>query len=94
MPSHADRVRRNYACPTCDGTGRDGDPYDMGADASCDACAGSGILLTAQLPMPHLTGLGLGFNVPDWMIREEIALVELMLKSVRHINRNYDELWP
>lgn len=47
MPSHQERVRRNYTCPDCVGTGII-DDYE--GQYPCSDCNGSGIVLTARTP--------------------------------------------
>src|ERR1051326_7733445 len=49
MPSHSERVRRNYRCADCDGSGRVGD-YD-GGEYACVECDGTGVVLVPK-PKP------------------------------------------
>lgn len=67
MPSHPDRVRRNYACPHCDGTGKV-DDYEGWYE--CWDCDGSGIILVEKGPRYSQPANRLPLKVEDWVIQE------------------------
>lgn len=77
MPAHADRVRRNYACPHCDGTGQVDDYEGV---YPCSTCDGTGILLT-PLPTPTSALGSFGFAV-HWITREALEALRLNLTGV------------
>ncbi len=81
MPSHADRVRRNYACPVCYG---DGWTDCCGEDrATCHACGGSGVLLTPYEP-PRARAGDSRFVTPLRVVDTTLRAMAKNLTVVRH----------
>lgn len=83
MPSHQERVRRQYACHVCDGEGRVSD-YDY--DGPCSTCDGSGVLLKAREPVKQQNQLP-----ATWLDKELLDRVAASFKIFSSINRSYDE---
>lgn len=83
MPSHQERVRRQYACYVCDGEGRVSD-YDY--DGPCSTCDGSGVLLKAREPVKQQNQLP-----ATWLDRELMERVVANCAIWSNFSRSYDE---
>ena len=86
MPSHPERVRLNYQCHICDGTGRDDDLYE--GSSPCSECDGSGILLHGPKPKPSGRGL---FASSDWVHSELLHSLTQSCHIAGLVNRPYDD---
>lgn len=86
MPSHQDRVRKNYECPSCGGTGKQ-DDYE--GEYTCSTCDGAGIVLR-QIPPPRppspIERALIGLVTPSLIER-----IDRNAALVSKVNREYDE---
>lgn len=78
MPSHQERVRRNYHCPECDGAGTV-DDYE--GTYPCSECNGSGILLTTRKPR----SAGRPLMTTEWLSRDVLATMQQRLALAEYL---------
>lgn len=84
MPSHDERIRRNYQCPICDGTGRL-DDYE--GEYPCYECDGAGVLLRPYTPPPQ--GKALSPLIADWLTAEMVRTLKNDLHFAKLVSREY-----
>lgn len=83
MPRHQERVRKNYECPSCGGTGKQ-DDYE--GEYECYECGGAGIIL-APKPQPRRGSLAAAFK---FVIDDAVRAVSKECGLSMRLIREYD----